>query len=159
MKRFVLVGLVALLVLSLAAPARARWGTVHFSAVVSSRGEGPASDLVVRAHPHERVAFVFSLRRGGQGPTGPLVVRGTGGTEMFDARYFVMTRDGWVPVTHEIKREHGLFVGSGGWVEATVKLVVATHSGRWGWHYEHTFTVSAGDRSEAKRQATATVLA
>ena len=159
MKRFLLLGLLAAMTLTLAAPAQARWGTVYFGAVVSSRDEGPASDLVVRADRFERVGFVFTLRRAGLGTRGPLVVRGTGGTRMFDARYFVMTDDGWVPVTHEIKSESGLFVGRGSVVEATVKLVVATHSGRWGWHYEHTFIVSAGDRSKARRQATATVLA
>lgn len=78
---------------------------------------------------------------------------------MFDARYFLRVDDDWVPVTHEIKSDGGLFVGSGDTVDATVRLVVATHSGRLGWHYRHTFTVTAGDRSAARSAASATVLA
>jgi len=145
MKKILLPCLGAFLALSMVTPAQARYGAPWVSTVVSSEGQGPASEVRIQAdHNSDRVVltFVTSTRWWGHHK---LVFHGTRGGVRWDARYYLMTTDGRVRITKQMESDRGFVLGRGPFADVEIRLVVVSHTGsRWGVFYDRTFTVRAG---------------
>jgi hypothetical protein len=161
MKRSYLLAPVAL-VLSLAfvapAGAVARWGTPRISHTVSSRGAGPAYEVVARAGYFDRVVFEVHTSTTWWGDR-KLVFHGDVGSGRFEPHYYVLTPDGWRLITAEITSERGYVFGRVRSVaDVTIRLVVDVRTmPRWGQVYRHRFPVVAGAPDGRAKIATAIV--
>ena len=150
MRRLSLVVTVAaLLTLSMAVPASAgaRWGVSWVGVRVSSEDQGPAKEVTANtAGPTDRLVFTFTAPTRCWGHH-KLVFHGSGGTRRLSAGYFLVTPDGRVPITREMKSEKGFVLGRGTFPEVTIVLVVnvTVPGARRGVLHEHRFTVTAGD--------------
>lgn len=138
------------MVLSLVTPAQARWGVPWVSTAVSSDGQGPASEVSVHVgYGTGRAVFTFvtSTRFCGHHK---LVFHGTDGTARFDARYYLMTTDGRVRITHAMQSDRGFALGRGPFPDVAIRLVVVSGGGwRFGETYGRTFVVTAGTMPSA----------
>ena len=163
MKRSSLLGPVAVVLsLALVAPAGAasRYGTPLISHTVSSRGVGPAHEVVVRTASFDRVVVEFHTSTRWWGDR-KLVFRGGSGLDRFRPHYYVLTPDGWSLITAEITSERGYVFGRVHSVaDVTIRLVVGVRTmHRWGQVYRHQFPVVAGAPDGKEKIATAIVKA
>lgn len=148
----------SLLVLSMIAPAQARWGTPTVSILVSSGDIGPQPRVKVRADRlFDRVVFTFEADTRYWGNR-KLVFHGTEGTRRFEARYFLVKLGGSTPITRKMVSTRGFVAGRGDVRGLTIRLVVKTWTGtRWGSFYRRRFVVTAGPPEGSTQGATAIV--
>lgn len=125
---------------------------------VSSDDAGPAHEIVVHADSIDRVTAEFhTSTRWWDGQK--LVFHGGTGLDRFRPHYYLLTPDGWSPITAEITSERGFVYGRVHSVEdVTIRLVVAVRTmHRYGEVYRHRFSVVAGGRDGKEKTATVIV--
>jgi hypothetical protein len=147
-------------VLALVAPAgaSARWGSPHVKVLVSSGELGPAREVVVEGSRLDRVVFEFDIATKWWAGR-KLVLHADEGVDRFEARYFLLSADGWKPITSQVTSDDGYFHGYvAGSRQLRVRLVVTVETiRRWGKARHHRFHLSAGTSASSTHLATGIV--